>query len=112
MKTHFKFFVVKDEEYVLGPGKIELLRLVGEHGSLRKAAQEMGMSYRWAWGRIKKAEEVIGVPLLAQDGALKRQTKVLTGDAREIMEWFSRTEAELAKVLRHAEETRPRALKK
>ncbi len=111
MKTFFKFFVVRDNDYVLGPGRIHLLRLVDELGSLRKAAREMDMSYRWAWGRIRKAEEALGVPLLEQDESSKKPTKVLTRDAREIITWFLRTEAELANVLKQAEQTQPRVLK-
>lgn len=33
----------------LGPGKVELLRLIGQHGSIRSAGAAMGMSYRRAW---------------------------------------------------------------
>jgi molybdate transport system regulatory protein len=111
MKASVKFFVAKDGQYVLGPGKIQLLRLVEESGSLRRAARAMGMSYRWAWGRIRKAEEAIGVPMLQQGEDSASRAKTLSRDAREIIEWFARTEAELAEVLRRAEATRPRALK-
>ena len=33
----------------LGPGKVELLALIAEHGSIRAAGAAMGMSYRRAW---------------------------------------------------------------
>ena len=33
----------------LGPGKIELLEAIENAGSLRQAAQSLGMSYRRAW---------------------------------------------------------------
>lgn len=33
----------------LGPGKVQLLRLIAEHGSIRAAGAAMGMSYRRAW---------------------------------------------------------------
>lgn len=33
----------------IGPGKIELLETIGRTGSLRQAARELGMSYRFAW---------------------------------------------------------------
>ena len=33
----------------LGPGKIDLLRLIDQHGSIRAAGAAMGMSYRRAW---------------------------------------------------------------
>lgn len=33
----------------VGPGKIQLLELIGSEGSLSRAAQAMGISYRRAW---------------------------------------------------------------
>lgn len=33
----------------LGPGKIQLLEAVQEHGSISAAARSMGMAYRHAW---------------------------------------------------------------
>jgi molybdate transport system regulatory protein len=33
----------------LGPGKVQLLRLISEHGSIRAAGAAIGMSYRRAW---------------------------------------------------------------
>lgn len=33
----------------LGPGKIELLQMIEQHGSISAAAKQMKMSYRRAW---------------------------------------------------------------
>ncbi|BCH53455.1 winged helix-turn-helix domain-containing protein [Agrobacterium vitis] len=33
----------------LGPGKVQLLQLIGQHGSIRAAGAALGMSYRRAW---------------------------------------------------------------
>lgn len=41
-----------------------LLAGVERRGSLRQATAELGLSYRYAWGLIKKAEERIEAPLL------------------------------------------------
>jgi molybdate transport system regulatory protein len=35
--------------HMLGPGKVRLLELIGEHGSISGAGRAMGMSYRRAW---------------------------------------------------------------
>jgi len=35
--------------HMLGPGKVRLLELIGEHGSISAAGRAMGMSYRRAW---------------------------------------------------------------
>lgn len=56
---------------LLGLGRIQLLELVEELGSLSKAATAMGMSYRAAWGRMKQTETVIGEPLVERSGPKK-----------------------------------------
>ncbi len=56
---------------LLGLGRIQLLELVEELGSLNKAASAMGMSYRAAWGRMKQTETVIGEPLMERSGPKK-----------------------------------------
>ena len=38
-----------EEEHKLGPGKVQLLEAIGEHGSISAAARSMGMAYRHAW---------------------------------------------------------------
>lgn len=38
-----------DGEHTLGPGKVQLLEAVIEHGSISAAARSMEMSYRHAW---------------------------------------------------------------
>lgn len=56
---------------LLGLGRIQLLELVEELGSLNKAASAMGMSYRAAWGRMKQTETVIGEALVERSGPKK-----------------------------------------
>ena len=50
-----------------GKGRYEILALIDELGSLKLAAEKLGMSYRGAWGKIKKTEEVIGQKLITKD---------------------------------------------
>ncbi len=49
MKQMVRFRVDFSEGCSLGPGKIDLLESIQRTGSLRKAAQILGMSYRRAW---------------------------------------------------------------
>lgn len=60
-----------EDGMMLGLGRIQLLELVEELGSLNKAASAMGMSYRAAWGRMKQTETVIGHPLVERSGPKK-----------------------------------------
>ena len=49
MKQIVRFRVDFSDACSLGPGKIELLESIQKTGSLRQAAQALGMSYRRAW---------------------------------------------------------------
>jgi molybdate transport system regulatory protein len=53
-----------DDGSALGPGKIRLLELVAETGSIRKAAAGMKMSYRKAWLLLKALKETFGEALV------------------------------------------------
>jgi molybdate transport repressor ModE-like protein len=61
MKVKVKVWFEQDGEYVFGDGRAELLRLIGHFGSIREAAAALKMSYRHAWGQIRKMEERLGV---------------------------------------------------
>lgn len=63
-KPIFKIWLETDEGYVFGPGVYSLLRKIGETGTIKGAAEALGMSYRFAWGLLKKAEERLGEPLV------------------------------------------------
>lgn len=63
-KPIFKIWLETDEGYVFGPGVYSLLRKISETRTLKGAAEALGMSYRFAWGLLKKAEERLGEPLV------------------------------------------------
>ena len=85
---------------VCGAGRAFLLQKIEECGSIRKAAEELGMSYRAAWGKIRKTEKVLGVRLIAQNGS-KREGHHLTVSGRMLMvqylQWFDEVEKEALK---------------
>jgi len=49
----------------LGPGKVRLLEAVNQVGSIRGAANAIGMSYRRAWLLLQDIEAVMGAPVVA-----------------------------------------------
>ena len=61
----FKVWMETEDGYVFGPGVYSLLKKVMEVGTLKEASMDLGMSYRYAWGLIRKAEEKLGEPLLS-----------------------------------------------
>jgi len=48
----------------IGPGKVELLGLVGRHGSISGAARAMNMSYRQAWLKLESMNRALATPVL------------------------------------------------
>jgi molybdate transport system regulatory protein len=58
-----KYWFAVDGRFAIGEGGIDLLRAIVAQGSLAKGADEVGWSYRHAWGYLKRAEAVLGVTL-------------------------------------------------
>jgi molybdate transport system regulatory protein len=48
----------------LGPGKAELVELIGRTGSISAAAREMGMSYRRAWQLVESLNATFYEPVV------------------------------------------------
>jgi len=76
----------KDKTYI-GIGSTLLLKHVEELGSLRKAAEALGMSYRRAWGKLKNAEERIGQPLVEKTKGMGQRFN-LSPYGKELMDRF------------------------
>jgi molybdate transport system regulatory protein len=64
MEIKAKFWIENNGEAVLGGGKAALLLTVDRLGSIQRAAEEFGMSYRHAWGAIRKIEQRAGFKML------------------------------------------------
>lgn len=64
MEPKLRVWVVFGRRLKFGDGRARLLELIGEHGSLRRAAAELGMSYRNAWGYLRELEKAAGFTLV------------------------------------------------
>lgn len=87
------------KEGLLGPGKAQLLELVAETGSIRKAANAMDMSYRRAWLLIKETEQIMGAPVIAAEtGGAHGGGTALTPLGRIVVEKYRSVERRAAKA--------------
>lgn len=59
-----KVWLEIDGDYVFGYGIAQILSAVEQTGSIKQAAVQLGKSYRYVWGRIKKAEQTLQRPLV------------------------------------------------
>ena len=49
---------------LIGPGKIELLRAVAEHGSISAAARALGLGYKRAWSLLDELQKAVPKAIL------------------------------------------------
>ena len=96
----FKIWLETDKGYVFGPGVYRLLKSIDEKGTLKEASQTLEMSYRYAWGLIREAEERLGEPLIeaskgGRDGGGSTQ---ITSLGREFIEDFENLRDTLAQA--------------
>jgi molybdate transport system regulatory protein len=85
--------VICGENIALGPGKVDLLALVGETGSIREAADRMGMSYMRAWTLIKTMNACFEEPLVAAArGGSKHGGATLTDTGRRALKLYEQME--------------------
>ena len=100
-KLSFKLWLETDEGMVFGPGLYRLLRKISEVGTLKASAEGLGMSYRFAWGLIHKAEDKIGQPLVTshKGGRSGGGGAELTEVGRQFLEEFSHVELILNELL-------------
>jgi len=80
---------------VFGMGRLQLLERIESCGSLKAAAEELGMSYRAAWGKLKASEEALGMALVEKVGGNKSGCR-LTAEgmalAAAYRTWFAEVE--------------------
>ncbi len=72
MQVKSKVWIEAGGEVVAGDGKINLLEKIEETGSIQKAAEKIGMSYRHAWGFLQKMEKRGGIKLVETQVGRKR----------------------------------------
>jgi molybdate transport system regulatory protein len=49
----------------IGPGKVQLLKLIDEKNSISAAARAMNMSYRRAWLLVEETTQIFGQPVVS-----------------------------------------------
>ncbi|MFW9810852.1 MAG: winged helix-turn-helix domain-containing protein [Candidatus Thorarchaeota archaeon] len=64
LEPNYKLWLERDGKYIFGPGAYAILKSVHEAGTITNGAKKLGMSYRYAWGVIKKIEKELDVVLV------------------------------------------------
>lgn len=115
---HYAFEPGQQRGASLGSPLFDLLSSVRESGSIQHAAKDLGCSYRFLWGALKKWENVLNEPLIVWS---RGQRATLTPFAERLL-WAERRartrmqphiealRADLARVLADARDERQQVL--
>lgn len=91
-----KIWLERDGRFVVSDGRAKLLRKIKDTGSLSKAAKEMGMSYRHAWGVLHRiAQSAGGKVVESTRGGKKGGLTSLTSFGEEILREYENKAASL-----------------
>ncbi|MCD6113655.1 MAG: LysR family transcriptional regulator [Bacteroidales bacterium] len=87
IKINCKLWLSTDDDRgIMGDGKWLLLKTIDERGSLKSAAEFLNISYRKAWGDLRKAEKILGFPLTIKTrGGESGGNSLLTEEGKKII---------------------------
>lgn len=78
----------------IGPGKADLLELIGQTGSISEAGRRMGMSYKRAWSLVEGLNRIFRAPLVTSErGGAGGGGAALTSLGQDVLTRFRRIEA-------------------
>ena len=94
-KARFRLRVTRGDEVAIGPGKVELLEAVRDHGSITEAAKQIGMSYRRAWLLLDEVNRMLKKPAtMSAHGGQSGGGSVLTPEGEEVVRLYREIEAQ------------------
>ncbi|MHC4574158.1 MAG: winged helix-turn-helix domain-containing protein [Planctomycetota bacterium] len=104
LKARFKLWLnCGDVEGAFGDGKWRLLKSIEAEGSLRAASDTLKISYRKAWGDLKKAEEALNIALVEKERGGSRGGRTgLTAEGKRWVRAYERFRAEIKKAVEKA----------
>ena len=81
--------ITLSETAYVGPGRADLLDLIGSTGSISAAGKAMGMSYKRAWSLVQALNEGFGTPLVESSrGGAAQGGAQLTDAGRFVLQQY------------------------
>ena len=104
LKAKFKLWLsTRDIEGVFGDGKWRLLKAIESTSSLTEASESLRISYRKAWGDLKKAQEGLNEPLVEKHrGGIQRGQSTLTEQGKKWLKAYTRFHGDIEKAIEKA----------
>jgi molybdate transport system regulatory protein len=86
---------------VLGKGGADILKAIAKEQSISKAAETLGMSYRYVWNYLQKIQKVVEAPIMEtyKGGKAGGGGAKLTALGQSLIEEYQRVEGYMSEVL-------------
>lgn len=85
----------QDGENIFGDGKYKLLKTIEETGSLKLAMENLGLSYRKTWDKLKRIEKTLGFEIVRSTrGGSDGGSSEITEEGKKILAAFEKFHAE------------------
>lgn len=100
MEIRSKIWLESSGEVIFGGGKAKLLQAIDELGSIQEAAGKFGMSYRHAWGFIRKIEKRSGIKFVDSHAGGKGGGKSkLTLQGKKFLKGYLKMDREIGRFV-------------
>lgn len=100
-----RLWVETDDDRYMGIGRLELLAQIQEQGSISKAAQQMGMSYKRAWDLVSSLNAQSVRPLVnTQAGGKRGGGAEVTAEGQQLIQEFRALQERFQEFLRSESE--------
>ena len=100
-KLSCKIWIEYKGKPVIGKGGAEILQQIKRERSISKAAEKLGMSYRYVWNYLQKIEKALGEPVVEtyRGGKSGGGGAELTKLGKSLLDEYRRVEGYLGEVL-------------
>src|SRR3569623_29534 len=93
--------IALDAEGRIGPGKIQLLEQIRDHGSISAAGRAMDMSYKRAWDLVDEIKRICGHAVVEpQAGGKNGGGAMLTPFGESLVARYRKIERDAARAVR------------
>lgn len=100
-QIHARFWLISaDQKGYLGVGKVRLMELIDELGSISQAAKTLGMSYKRAWSLIEEVNKIGSLPYVTKEvGGAGGGHATLTEAGRKAIAQYRALEADFRQFI-------------
>ena len=100
-QIHARFWLIgADQKGYLGVGKVRLMELIDELGSISQAAKTLGMSYKRAWSLIEEVNKIGSQPYVTKEvGGAGGGHATLTEAGRKAIQQYRELETEFRQFI-------------